>query len=115
MKLYILQYATQEDVDAELDDRNELDLETMASPQFACIATAENLEAAITQVKQNVQDAMDELREGAEEPSEYEWIKDDNWATPIYGRRNRTIFLHDAGDETPIAQIVIQEEEAFTN
>lgn len=113
MKLFILNYAKQEDVEAELDDRNELDLELMASPQFACVCTEENLAAAIAEVRQNVEDEMDELREEAEELSEYEWI-DSEWATPIYGRRNRSLFLHDRGDETPIARIVIQETETFT-
>ncbi len=109
MKLFILQYAKQEDVDAAHDEpMGDTDLEMLSSPQFAHACTLDNLDDAIADLQHEIENELTELDY---ETNDLEWVYGE-WVDPIVGRRHKTIALFD--DVDPVAQIVIQEVEAFT-
>lgn len=109
MKLFILQYAKQEDVDATHDEPMEdIDLEMLSSPQFAHVCTLDNLDDAIADLQHEVENELTELDF---EVNDLTWVTGE-WVDPIIGRRHKKICLLD--DVDPVAQIVIQEVEAFT-
>lgn len=114
MKIFVLQYTLVADVDSESDCPSDVNMETMASPQFACVSTEEGLDAAIAKVKQEVEKEHREIYDGDDMEDmdfEYEWTEHD-WNRPTEGRPNRSLFFLEDGDE--VAQIVIQEVEALT-
>lgn len=101
--VYIANFASIEDVDAERDDPS-WDLELMASPQFFSMSL------------NHTRDWVDGVKDAAEEEWEYfgsengtiEW-DDGEWVTPPQGRRNRTLTA--SLDGVVIGKVIIQAEQ----